>query len=163
MPIRASIWIFGAEDEYTESRQKFEKAVQTFKDYFYVLNRYEDMDQDLRELFVGSDDEDVVLERLRKVKKQLEEQTEDKIDISDDIDELVTELNRILLKDYTDGRKSDKNDDDWFKTTRYKYCEDYLLRFIHLYVENKSRYSFYQRAQEIIDFSDEDYANWKKQ
>ena len=98
------------------------------------------MDQDLRELFVGSDDEDVVLERLRKVKKQLEEQTEDKIDISDDIDELVTELNRILLKDYTDGRKSDKNDDDWFKTTRYKYCEDYLLRFIHLYVENKSRY-----------------------
>ena len=107
MPIRASIWIFGAEDEYTESRQKFEKAVQTFKDYFYVLNRYEDMDRDLRELFVG-DDEDGVLERLRKVKKQLEEQTEDKIDISDDIDELVTELNRILLNDYTDGRDSDK-------------------------------------------------------
>ena len=71
MPIRASIWIFGAEDEYTESRQKFEKAVQTFKDYFYVLNRYEDVDRDLRELFVGSDDEDGVLERLRKVKKEL--------------------------------------------------------------------------------------------
>ena len=72
------------------------------------------------------------------MKKQLEEQTEDKIDISDDIDELVTELNRILLKDYTEGRKGDKNDDEWFRTTRYQYCEDYLLRFIHLYVEKKN-------------------------
>ena len=75
----------------------------------------------------------------------------------------MTQLNRILLNDYTVGRKSDENDDDWFESTRYKYCKDYLVRFINLYVENKSRYSFYQRAQEIIDFSDEDYADWKKQ
>ena len=62
MPKRASIWIHGAEDEYTALRQKFEKAMQTFKDYFYVLNRHEDMDVDLQELFVGGDDEDGVLE-----------------------------------------------------------------------------------------------------
>ena len=161
MPKRASIWIFGAEDEYTVVRQKFEKAVQNFKDYFYILNRYDDMDRDLRELFVGSGNEDGVLERLRKVKKELEEQTVDEIDISDDIDEVVTELNRILVNDYTVGRESDKNDVDWYETTRYKYSKDYLVRFINLYVENKSRLSRYQRAQEIIDFSDEDYADWK--
>ena len=75
--------------------------------------------------------------------------------------EVVTELNRILVNDYTVGRESDKNDVDWHETTRYKYSKDYLVRF--LYVENKSRLSRYQRAQEIIDFSDKEYADWKKQ
>ena len=36
-------------------------------------------------------------------------------------------------------------------------------RFIHFYVENKSRLSRHQKVQEVIDFSDKDYANWKKQ
>ena len=72
----------------------------------------------------------------------MERQTEDKIDMSDDIDELVTELNTILLNDYTVDRDSDKNDESWHKETRFKYCEEYLQRFIHLYVENKSRLSF---------------------
>ena len=69
MPTRASIWIFGVVDEYTEARQKFEKVVQTFKDYFYVLNESTDyIDRELREEFVGSGNENGFLERLRKVK-----------------------------------------------------------------------------------------------
>ena len=35
--------------------------------------------------------------------------------------------------------------------------------FDRTYVRNKARLSRYQRAQEVIDFSDDDYAIWKNQ
>ena len=155
MPTRASIWIFGAFDEYTEARQKFEKAVQTFKDYFYVLNRNTDyIDRDLRELFVGVDDEDGVLERLRKAKKQLEEQTEDKSKIVNDVEKLVYDIKDIF-------------DENREKDTLYTYWETQYVRFIQLYEADPEMMRglayAYERLQVIIDFSDEDYADWKKQ
>ena len=168
MPKRASIWIFGAEDGYTPLRQRFEKAVQKFKDYFYILNRYDDMDRDLRELFVGSDNEDGVLEQLRKVKKELEEQTEyNEIKggwINRDTNKVVMELDEIFYNDYHEGR-----DYDGFSPTNEGQSKQriiliqYLERFVDWYGEDESRLSRYQRAQEIIDFSDEDYGNWKQQ
>ena len=65
--------------------------------------------QDLRESFVGSDDEDGVLERLRKVKKQLEEQTEDKSKIVNDVKKLVFNLK----EKFDDNRENDKRYTDW--------------------------------------------------
>ena len=164
MPKRASIWIFGAEDEYTVVRQKFEKAVQNFKDYFYILNRYDDMDRDLRELFVGSDNEDGVLERLRKVKKQLEEQTEENATIELEIDEIVMKLEITFVFECERGRDDDKFlSSNEGKLRQREIVIQYLRLFVNWYGEHESRLSRYQRAQEIIDFSDEDYADWKKQ
>ena len=116
MPTRASIWIFGVVDEYTEARQKFEKVVQTFKDYFYVLNESTDyIDRELREEFVGSGNEDGFLERLRKVKKQLEEQTEDKSKIVNDVEKLVYDIKDIF-------------DENREKDTLYTYWETQYVR-----------------------------------
>ena len=103
---------------------------------------------------MGSDDEDGVLERLRKVKKQLEEQTEDKSKIVNDVKKLVFNLK----EKFDDNRENDKRYTDW---------ETQYVRFIRLYEADPEMMRglayAYERLQVIIDFSDEDYADWKKQ
>ena len=50
-----------------------------------------------------------------------------------------------------------------YSAKQRKLAMELLGRFSKWYGEDESRLSRYQRVQEIIDFSDEDYADWKKQ